>query len=105
MTLERFQGCLLGLVTLDEAAPSFDVRYRAALCATHLISHQAPRPEGGAAWKGQALKPATGFAHGAAGIAYALARWHKRNPEPDLETAIRQALVYEQSQYSEEDDN
>ena len=98
-------GCLLGLVALHEVAPSFDVRYRAALCTTHLISHQEPQPEGGAAWKGQAPKPATGFAHGAAGIAYALARWNKRNPERDLEVAIRQALVYEQSQYSEQDEN
>jgi lantibiotic modifying enzyme len=86
-------GAILGLLAIDDVT-------RAASCAAHIIAHQQTQPEGGAAWPGPCLKPATGFAHGAAGIAYALLRLHQRRPDERLAEAARQAIAYERANFS-----
>jgi lantibiotic modifying enzyme len=64
------------------------------------VAHQQAQPEGGAAWSGRAVKPATGFAHGAAGIAYALLRLHRRCPDERLAEAALRAIAYEHANFS-----
>ena len=86
-------GAILGLLAIDDVA-------RAAACAAHIVAHQQAQPEGGAAWPGRAAKPATGFAHGAAGIAYALLRLHQRCPDERLAEAARRAIAYERANFS-----
>src|SRR5262249_7451207 len=73
--------------------------------ADHLLAHQFPNEVGGAAWKSKPSRPATGFGHGAAGIAYALLRLHERCPQERLMKAARLALDYEHANYSESDSN
>ena len=91
-------GAILGLLAIDEVA-------RAAACAAHLIAHQEAQPEGGAAWPGPCARPATGFAHGAAGIAYALLRLHQRRPDERLVEAARCAIAYERALFSGDEGN
>jgi lantibiotic modifying enzyme len=91
-------GAILGLLAIDDVE-------RAAACAAHIVEHQQVQPEGGAAWPGRAVKPATGFAHGAAGIAYALLRLHRRCPDERLAEAARRAIAYERANFSASEGN
>jgi lantibiotic modifying enzyme len=91
-------GAILGLLAIDDVT-------RAAACASHVIAHQQAQPEGGAAWQGPCAKPATGFAHGAAGIAYALLRLHQRRTDERLAEAARNALAYERANFSAAEGN
>src|SRR5262249_59276422 len=61
--------------------------------------------EGGAGGPGRLARPATGFAHGAAGIAYALLRLHRQRPDPRLVKAAGEAIAYERANFSAADGN
>ena len=91
-------GAILGLLAIDDVV-------RADACAAHLVAHQEEQPEGGAAWPGPCAKPATGFAHGAAGIAYALLRLHRRRPDERLVEAARRAIAYERTHFAADEGN
>jgi type 2 lantibiotic biosynthesis protein LanM len=91
-------GCILGLLAINETE-------KALACAEHILNQQRPQAEGGAAWEGNAPKPVTGFAHGAAGIAYALLRLYARRPEERLLQAAHLAIEYERANYSAVDGN
>jgi lantibiotic modifying enzyme len=91
-------GAMLGLLAIGDVT-------RAAICADHIIAHQQARPEGGAAWPGRLAKPATGFAHGAAGIAYALLRLHRQRPDQRLVKAAGEAISYERANFVAADGN
>jgi lantibiotic modifying enzyme len=86
-------GAILGLLAIDDVA-------RAAACAAHIVAHQQAQPEGGAACPGRAAKPATGFAHGAAGISYALLRLHQRCSDEGLAEAAWRGIAYERANFS-----
>ena len=68
-------GCLMGLLALHQALPQAGwLLDKAIACGEHLLRCRDAGPHG-SAWRvnGQFV---TGFAHGAAGISYALARLH-----------------------------
>jgi len=91
-------GALLGLLAIDEVM-------RAAACAAHLVACQEEQREGGAAWPGPCPRAATGFAHGAAGIAYALLRLHQRCPDERIVHATRRAIAYERAHFAADEGN
>lgn len=97
-------GALLSLLafekTLTSAGPmrqhALDM---AVLCGEYLLRSRAPQGTGLRAWPG-ALGPAiTGFAHGAAGIAYALVRLYERTGNEELRKGVREAFDFERSLY------
>lgn len=91
-------GALLGLLTLYDLTGEPSVLACARGCGRHLVAHQRPCTAG-AAWSGPSGLALAGFAHGAAGIARALAALARVSQTPELEPAIHAALAYERSLY------
>lgn len=90
-------GAILGLLTLYEETQDTGALDRAVRSGNHLIASQVRTPDGGSAWGEHLL---TGFAHGAAGIAYALTRLFRHTGERELLEAADRAYRYERSWYS-----
>lgn len=92
-------GTLLALLALDAALPAgshpgpapLDL---AAACARHLLARRLP---GSRAWAAPGRPPEAGFAHGAAGIAYALLRFAARTGDSEAYEAAREAIAFERS--------
>jgi class II lanthipeptide synthase len=87
-------GCLLSLLALHQALP-WDgwLLDKAVACGEHLLQHRGAEPDGLAAWKvhGQFM---TGFAHGCAGISYALARLYAATQEQRFRNAALDACDF-----------
>ena len=92
-------GLLLALLALDDAGAPAWLRERIAACARRLVRAQVATANGGA-WPGAGGRPLPGFAHGAAGIAYALARAYAITGEASVAEAVRRAHRYERSVFS-----
>lgn len=96
-------GCLLGLLTLYEAAPSHDVLQAAIRCGEHLLNQARPMTHG-QGWvspiSGDAETALTGFSHGTAGIALSLLRLAAASGEQRFHEAALAAIAYERSLYS-----
>jgi type 2 lantibiotic biosynthesis protein LanM len=89
-------GTLLALIALETARPDPRAEALARLCVSRLLVTQITSgPDAGAWPAGTDARPRPGFAHGAAGIALALARWAARRPEPALRRAVSDARAYE----------
>ncbi|MDQ6793054.1 MAG: type 2 lanthipeptide synthetase LanM family protein [Candidatus Dormibacteraeota bacterium] len=88
-------GALLGLLSLHEATGSEEALIRALWCGEHLLDRRAPTPSGPCAWKSHGEQPLAGFAHGAAGIAYALARLSVVTERADFLAAAEEGIAYE----------
>jgi type 2 lantibiotic biosynthesis protein LanM len=101
-------GAILGLVALYEATGDDAALAVASACGEHLLATRTPSPAGTPsatgyrAWATVDGKLLTGFSHGAAGIAYALARLHAITAEARLLEAAAEAIGYEDSVYSPE---
>lgn len=94
-------GCIGSLLAFDRVSGSGKALTVAAQCADRLLSQVQPM-EQGAGWFNniETVKPITGFAHGAAGIAWALLELAARTGNQKYrETAIH-AMEYEHAQYS-----
>ncbi len=87
-------GAILGLLALHDATGDDDVLERASWCGTHLVRTQLTDGPQRGAWDGL-LTGLTGFSHGAAGIAFALARLAERTGAERLLDAARAAVAYE----------
>jgi type 2 lantibiotic biosynthesis protein LanM len=104
-------GALLALLLLDEAVqpatPSgLTPLDRARACAAHLLDRRLSHGGKPRAWRfPYADAPLCGFAHGAAGIAYALLRLYRRTGEETLITAVREGLEYERDHYDRDAKN
>lgn len=97
-------GALLALLALQAAAPDERGLARAAYCGRQLVARQIDAKDG-AAWPSHDGVMLAGFAHGAAGIAYALARLYQATGDRTfLDTATR-AHAYERSVFSASDRN
>jgi lantibiotic modifying enzyme len=99
-------GALVGLLVLDrEAEPADRDRVkpleRALACGEHLLRRRSSG-EGARGWPYQGGLPLTGFAHGASGIAYALALLARRTGRPDFRQAALEGLAFERLHYSPE---
>lgn len=95
-------GLIGALLAVDPAdRPSPDRLDLAVACGEHLLD--AAQPLGGDAlgWIGPiAPRPLTGFSHGAAGIAWALAKLAAASGQERFADAARRAMAYERSLYS-----
>jgi len=98
-------GALLALLALHEKIAEGWVLEAARACARHLLERQVAtgREDGG--WPAPDGLMHAGFAHGAGGIACALARLHERTGDGELLSAARRGLRYERAIYSPADRN
>jgi type 2 lantibiotic biosynthesis protein LanM len=94
-------GCIGALLALHHVSPSEKGLTVAAQCGDRLIAMAKPA-EGGLGWFNniETVKPITGFAHGAAGIAWALLELAARTGNKKYQDTALQAIAYEHSQYS-----
>nr|MDQ6921221.1 type 2 lantipeptide synthetase LanM [Candidatus Dormibacteraeota bacterium] len=88
-------GALLGLLALQEAIGSEPALERAILCGEHLLARRTATPTGSRAWRSHSEQPLAGFAHGAAGAAYALLLASAAFGRPDFRGAAEEAISYE----------
>jgi type 2 lantibiotic biosynthesis protein LanM len=89
-------GAVLGLMKLYRARPSPALLEVLRDCADWLCRQQIRGGEDAGGWATQAAsRPLTGFAHGASGIAFALARLHSVTGEAKLLAAARAAVEFE----------
>ena len=91
-------GALLALLALARRLPEGRTRdgvlARAEVCGRHLVDRRRPTHGGCRAWPFQG-RFHSGFPHGAAGIAAALARLHPMAPRGPWRDAAREALAFE----------
>lgn len=92
-------GTVLALLALDAALPverpaGPDPLEIAASCVRHLLARRLPDS---VAWAAPGRPPEAGFAHGAAGIAYALLRFAARTGDAEARAAARAAIAFERS--------
>lgn len=97
-------GAIVALLALHRHRPNPNLVALAVRCGEHLLAHA--REDGrGMAWhpppQGGDI-PLTGFGHGAAGPAWALAWLARAAGDDRFEAAARRALSYERSLYSPE---
>jgi lantibiotic modifying enzyme len=89
-------GALLALLALDPTGSDDDLRRAAAGCARHLVTTQIRTGPDRGGWPAGADRRARpGFAHGAAGIAAALARWAGVSGDGAAAEAAREAWAFE----------
>ena len=104
-------GAILALLALERGGMDED-RSRgsplstANLCARHLLGSRVPSPAGGQGWpSGPGGTLTGGFAHGSAGICYALLRLFQRTGAPELQAAAQDGIEHERSLYVPEEGN
>ena len=99
-------GCIGGLISLHRCSPSPRALDVAVRCGDHLLA-RARIMERGIAWESRirVLQPLAGFAHGNAGIAWALGELADLTGEARFRTAERAAVEYERSLFSAEAKN
>ncbi|KYC40664.1 Lanthionine synthetase C family protein [Scytonema hofmannii PCC 7110] len=93
-------GAILGLLSFYQASSDPAVLDRATALGYHLLINRTKSNSGFRAWATLEGKLATGFSHGAAGIAYALLRLYKTTQETVFLEAAEEAIAYERSVFS-----
>jgi type 2 lantibiotic biosynthesis protein LanM len=102
--LSGVAGCLVPLLHLHEVRPSRHTLAAAIQCGDRLIATAQPTGEG-LGWPVPVLGTLAGFAHGAAGIAWALLALFARTGAERFRAAARGGLAYERSLFSVEAGN
>jgi type 2 lantibiotic biosynthesis protein LanM len=99
-------GCIGGLISLYHCSHSPRVLEIAVRCGDHLLS-RARTMDCGIAWESPVpvLQPLTGFAHGNAGIAWALGELADLTGEARFRRGEHAAISYERSLFSAEAKN
>ncbi|GHO99106.1 hypothetical protein KSF_091540 [Reticulibacter mediterranei] len=98
-------GCIMSLLALYAVTPSTATLATAIQCGEHLLARARPMKQG-AGWTTFAGKlPLTGFAHGAAGIAYSLLALTEVSGQARFRDAALSALEYERGLFSPEEQN
>lgn len=97
-------GALLGLLALYETTGSERVLALAIETGDHLLEHRTVR-RGHRVWLTVSGRALTGFSHGAAGIAYALARLHAASTERRFRDAALEAVGYERAWFDRDHGN
>jgi type 2 lantibiotic biosynthesis protein LanM len=94
-------GCIGSLLSLYRVTGSRRVQEIAIQCGDHLLAHAQPM-EHGIGWVQESLstRPLTGFAHGNAGIAWALLQLSSVSNQERFRIAALNALSYERSLFS-----
>jgi type 2 lantibiotic biosynthesis protein LanM len=96
-------GCIGGLLSLYQVAPSNKVLAACVQCGDRLLAKAQPM-QAGHGWfiNVKTTIPITGFAHGAAGIGWALLELAARTGNEKYRAAAIEGMLYESSQYSPE---
>lgn len=98
-------GCIGSLIALHHHAQSQATLSAAIKCGEHLIAH-AQRTEHGMGWTiPKQRTPLSGFAHGAAGIAWALLKLAALTGQERFQTTALAAIAHERSLFSPEEGN
>jgi type 2 lantibiotic biosynthesis protein LanM len=94
-------GCIGALLAFERVSGSDKALTVAMQCGDRLLAQAQPM-EHGAAWFNniETAKPITGFAHGAAGIAWALLELAARTGNQKYKDAAIHAIEYEHTRYS-----
>ena len=98
-------GCIGSLLALHAVAPAAATLDLATRCGDHLLGHARSMPHGIGWIPERADTPLAGFAHGAAGIAWALLKLAAATGERRFRTAALEAIAYERSLFSPEAQN
>lgn len=100
-------GTLLALLVAHGAQPEAELVARAREAARALIGLARRHESGELSWDTmpEALADLTGFVHGSAGNAYALAALHAIEPTPELRAAVEGAIAYETACFAPEHGN
>jgi class II lanthipeptide synthase len=98
-------GCIGSLIALYHHAPSQRTLSAAIECGEHLVAH-AERTEHGIGWTiPKQSMPLSGFAHGAAGIAWSLLKLAALSEDSRFHTTALAAIAHERSLFSPEAGN
>lgn len=94
-------GCIGSLLALHKVSPSEKIQVACIQCGDRLLAKAQPM-EKGLAWftNLETEEPLTGFAHGSAGIAWALFELAALTGNDKYKSAAIEAVVYESSRYS-----
>jgi type 2 lantibiotic biosynthesis protein LanM len=98
-------GAILGLLALYKTSPEQDVLDRAVHCGQHLLRVRTLSQAGCRGWRTLGGRYTTGFAHGTAGIVYALLRLYEVTGERELLEAAQEGLRYEDRAFVHERGN
>lgn len=91
-------GAILGLLALFDTTAEGWVLDLAAACGQHLLHSRVVTPLGHTTWHPRSVpRPLSGFAHGAAGISFALLRLAERTNDDAYIQAAMDGIAYEQS--------
>jgi len=95
-------GAILGLLALYEVMPAQNILDHAMSCGEHLLRARTRSNADCLAWPTLGGNHTTGFAHGTAGIVYALLRLYAVTGEADLLHAAQEGLRYEDRAFNPE---
>jgi len=95
-------GAIFGFLAAYESSGRAAFLDRAVASGRRLVEARTPTPSGHRAWRTVRERHLTGFSHGAAGIAYALARLYEQAPEPEFREAVLEAHAYERAVFDSE---
>jgi type 2 lantibiotic biosynthesis protein LanM len=98
-------GAILGLLTLYQVQPTEEILEQAIACGGHLLEHRVKSESGHRAWMTGKQTMLTGFSHGAAGIAYALARLFEVTQKEEFLIAALESNAYEANVFIPEQNN
>jgi lantibiotic modifying enzyme len=98
-------GCLLTLLRFYRLRPETSTLELAVRCGEHLLAHRSQCPSGFLAWATSQGQLRTGFAHGAAGICYALVELYAATGDERFLAAATEAREFENNLYSEKHAN
>lgn len=99
-------GCIVALLATYQMNTSADFLLDLAIrCGEHLLTCRKPGPTGLRGWPTYLGRMQSGFAHGAAGIAYALAVLYRVTGEAQFLDAALEACAFENTLFDEEAGN
>jgi lantibiotic modifying enzyme len=98
-------GAILALLALHRGTGEDWLIERASQCGDHLVAQGRPASEGGIGWPNQDGLMLAGFAHGTAGIAYALSVLYESTDRTEYRETARAALRYERSLFDSAERN
>ena len=98
-------GSILGLLRLARSHEAGDALQRAVACGDHLLAQRSAGSDGRMRWETFEGRAICGFAHGNAGIAFALLRLFAASGETRFRDGAFEAIAFENSAFSAHDGN
>lgn len=98
-------GAILGLLACHKRNGDQGLLDRAIYCGRHLLNSRANSESGFRVWNTVGDTFLLGFAHGAAGIAYALMRLYQASEKAEFLAAAKEAIAYETDAFIEKEND